>query len=124
MSIDPDLLDDDLSSTKGTETLPAPDLVPGELPASSKRPETPYWEGDNIPGTIPVTERFDPIAWWSQPEIEEAFSALQRWALDAFACPATSCKCGRAFSSAKKLITPKRNLLGDSIIEVLECLRA
>ena len=95
MSIDPDLLDDDLSGTKGTETLPAPDLVSGELPASSKRPETPYWGWDNIPGTIPVTERFDPMAWWSQPEIEEAFSALQRWAFDAFACPATSCKCGR-----------------------------
>ena len=73
--------------------VPAPDLVPGGLPASSRGPETPYW-GDKIPGTIPVTERFDPIAWWSQPEIEEAFSALQRWALDAFACPATSCKWG------------------------------
>jgi hypothetical protein len=29
-----------------------------------------------------------------------------------------------SYSSAKKLITPERNLLGDDIIEALECLRA
>src|SRR3954452_18423883 len=73
---------------------------------------------------IPVTERFHPIAWWSQPDIEEAFPTLQRWPFDVFACPATSCECERAFSRAKKLITPERNLLGDNIIEALECLRA
>jgi hypothetical protein len=33
-----------------------------QLPASSRGPGTPYWR-DEIPGTIPVTERFDPIAW-------------------------------------------------------------
>jgi hypothetical protein len=37
-----------------------------------------------------------------------------------FACLAISCECERTFSSAKKLITPERNLLGDNIIEVLE----
>src|SRR3954452_9069082 len=73
---------------------------------------------------IPATERFHPIAWWSQPDIEEAFPTLQRWTFDVFACPATSCECERAFSRAKKLITPERNLLGDNIIEALECLRA
>jgi hypothetical protein len=30
---------------------------------------------------------------------------------------------GKPLSSAKKLITPERKLLGDSIIEALECLR-
>ena len=35
------------------------------------------------------------------------------------ACPATSCECERAFSNAKKLITPERNSLGDNIIEAL-----
>jgi hypothetical protein len=44
--------------------------------------------------------------------------------LDVFACPAISCERERAFSSAKKLITPERNLLSDNIIEALECLRA
>jgi hypothetical protein len=73
---------------------------------------------------IPATERFDPIAWWSQADAEEAFPTLQRWALDTFACPATSCECERAFSSAGKLITSERNSLGDNLIEALECLRA
>jgi hypothetical protein len=73
---------------------------------------------------IPATERFNPIAWWSQPDVEEAVHTLQRWALDVFTFPATSCECERAFSSAKKLITPERNSLGDNIIEALECLRA
>jgi hypothetical protein len=72
---------------------------------------------------IPATERFDPIAWWSWPDIEEAFPTLRRWALDVFTCPATSYECEQALSSAKKLITPERNLLGDNIIEALECLR-
>jgi hypothetical protein len=47
-----------------------------------------------------------------------------RWALDIFACPAISCECEWAFSSAMKLITPERNLLSDELIEALGCLRA
>ena len=38
MNIDPDLLDDNLSSTMGTETLLAHDLVPEGLLASIKGP--------------------------------------------------------------------------------------
>jgi hypothetical protein len=38
MTIDPDLLSDDLSSEMGTETLLAHDLVPEGLPASSEMP--------------------------------------------------------------------------------------
>jgi hypothetical protein len=36
INIDPDLLNDNLSSTMGTETLLAHDMVPKGLPASSK----------------------------------------------------------------------------------------
>jgi hypothetical protein len=72
MSINPDLLCDDISSAMSTGTLLAHDLVPDGLPASSRGPDTPYWR-DKIAGTISVIERFDPIAWWSQPDIEEAF---------------------------------------------------
>ena len=53
---------------------------------------------------IPAT---DLIAWWAQPDMEEAFPTLQRWALDIFACPATSYECEGAFSSAKMLITQR-----------------
>jgi hypothetical protein len=38
MNIDPDLLDGDLSSAMGTETLLGHNLVPDGLPASSKGP--------------------------------------------------------------------------------------
>jgi hypothetical protein len=38
MDIDPDLLNDNLSSTIGTETLLAHDMVLESLPASSKGP--------------------------------------------------------------------------------------
>ena len=38
MKIHPDLSDDDLSSAMGTETLLAHDLVPDNLPASTKGP--------------------------------------------------------------------------------------
>jgi hypothetical protein len=38
MNIDPELLDDDLSSAIDTETLLAHDLVPDGLPASSRGP--------------------------------------------------------------------------------------
>ena len=105
----------------------------GGLPASGKGPAEQqichiggvrYLVVDQTGSAIPATERFDPIVWWSQPDIEEAFPTLQRWALDIFACPAKSCECERAFSSVKKLITPERNSLGDNIIEALECLRA
>ena len=43
--------------------------------------------------------------------MEEAFPTLQRWAFDIFACPATSCECERAFSSAKAEAGPA-GLLG------------
>jgi hypothetical protein len=38
MNIDPDLLDDDLSSAMSTETLLTHGLVPDKFPASSKGP--------------------------------------------------------------------------------------
>ena len=44
-------------------------------------------------------------------------------ALDTLAIPATATECERTFSSAKKLVTPERNCLGDDVIEVSECLK-
>jgi hypothetical protein len=40
----------------------------------------------------------------------------QQYALDTLFCPAISTECERVFSSAKKLITPKRNQLEEDII--------
>jgi hypothetical protein len=54
MNIDPDLLDDDLSSAMGTKMLLTYDLVPDGLPVSSKgacrTAGTPY-QRNKIPGS-------------------------------------------------------------------------
>ena len=42
---------------------------------------------------------------------------LFRCALDTISCLVMSIKCERAFSGVKKLITPKKNQLGNDIIE-------
>jgi hAT family C-terminal dimerisation region len=75
---------------------------------------------DGNGGATPLIKDFDPIAWWSK----ETLLSIRKWALDTLSCPATSCECGRVFSSTKKLITPERNTLGDDLIEALECLKA
>jgi hypothetical protein len=56
--------------------------------------------------------------------MQKTYLSIHQWALDTLSCPATSCECERAFSSAKKLITPERVNLGDDISEALECLKA
>ena len=62
------------------------------------------------------------IAWWDA--LGRQFPSIRQWAIDTLACPATSCECERAFSSAKRLITPDRNALDDDLIEAVECLKA
>ena len=44
--------------------------------------------------------------------------------IDTLSIPAMATECERTFSSAKKLITPERNALGDATIEASECLKA
>ena len=63
----------------------------------------------------------NPIHWWNI--LRQHLPSMRQWALDTLACPTTSCECERVFSSAKRLITPDRNALGDDLIEALECLR-
>ena len=92
--------DDGLSSAMGTETLAAHDFGKGTI--------------------TPAIATFNPIAWWAQ----ELLPSIRQWAFDTLSCPAISCECERVFSSAKKLITPERNALGDDLIEALECLKA
>jgi hypothetical protein len=52
------------------------------------------------------------------------YKTLFCWAWDTLFIPAMVTECERAFSSAKKLITPERNALGDDTIEASECLKA
>ena len=45
-------------------------------------------------------------------------------AFDMLTIPAMSSECERVFSSAKLLLTDRRNRLGAGVIEAVECLRA
>jgi hAT family C-terminal dimerisation region len=79
-----------------------------------------YIKGTDGEGaTTELTENFNPITWWSTA----SYPSMRQWAFDTLSCPATSCKCERVFSSAKKLITLERNSHADNTIEALECLR-
>jgi hypothetical protein len=64
------------------------------------------------------------ITWWAGMPGKDDFPTLFQYALDTLSCPAMSTECERVFSSAKKLITPERNHLGEDIIEACECLKA
>ena len=55
---------------------------------------------------------------------KDDFSTLFQFAFDILFCSAMSVECERVFSSAKKLITPERNHLGEDIVEACECLKA
>ena len=55
---------------------------------------------------------------------KDDFPTLFQYALDTLSCPVMPTECERVFSSAKKLITPERNRLGENITEACECLKA
>jgi|1186.fasta_scaffold30977_2 hypothetical protein len=70
------------------------------------------------------SKSFNGITWWAGMSGKDDFPTLFQYALDTLSCPAMSAECERVFSSAKKLITPERNQLGEDIIEACECLKA
>src|SRR5439155_7107399 len=72
------------------------------------------------PVHISDIKAFDLIAWWDASRTE--YPTLSQYALDTLAIPATATECERTFSSAKRLVTPERNCLGDDVIEASECL--
>lgn len=59
------------------------------------------------------------ITWW----MKDDNSALRQMALDLISIPAMSAEVERVFSSAKRLITPDRNRLSDTTIEILQLLK-
>jgi len=124
MHINPDLLSDDPSSVMGAETLLAHDLVPEGLPASSKEPAE-QQQKRHIGGVryLAVDQTANrrqgskvSKIWLYGAELR----ALDRPNLDKY----WLLRMRASLYSAKKLITPERNSLGDNIIEALECLRA
>jgi hAT family C-terminal dimerisation region len=78
--------------------------------------------GRATPKEVSTLKNFNPIEWWD--DNKTVYQTLYLWALDTLSIPAMATECERAFSSAKKLITPERNALADTTIEATECLKA
>jgi hypothetical protein len=75
----------------------------------------------DVINSIKETKSFDPITWWQS--VAEDFPTLYLYALDTLSRPVMSTKYERAFSSAKKLLTPERNARLMDIIKACECLK-
>jgi hAT family C-terminal dimerisation region len=76
-----------------------------------------------VAGAVAGTAASAATVWWAGMSGKGDFPTLFQYALDTLSCPAMSTECERVFSSAKKLITPERNQLGEDIIEACECLK-
>ena len=63
----------------------------------------------------------NPLEWWRAHRQE--YPRLSQMALDLFSIPMMSAECERVFSSAKNLITDRRNGLKEDIIEACTLLR-
>ena len=72
--------------------------------------------------TVDPSVPIDLVEWWWNNQGN--FPILFQDALDKLAIPAMSAECERVFSSARKIIIPKRNRLGDEIIKAGKCLKA
>ena len=81
-----------------------------------------YSYGRATPKEISSLKAFNPIEWWDSNQ--SVYGTLCLWAFDTLSILAMATECERTFSSAKKVITPERNALGDATIEASECLKA
>jgi hypothetical protein len=63
----------------------------------------------------------DPFEWWRQGEKD--FPRPARMAYDLLSIPSTTCKCERAFSLAKLLVSTQRHSLQDLTMEMLTCVK-
>lgn len=63
----------------------------------------------------------NPLEWWSLNR--SRYPVLSKMALDLLSIPLMSAECERVFSSAKTLVTERRNALKDDIIEACTVLR-
>jgi hypothetical protein len=94
--------------------IPPPDFYDEEEVASARDE---YEEYINSP-----PKRCEvPLEWWKAHR--EEYPRLSKMALDLFSIPMMSAECERVFSSAKTLITERRNGLKEDIIEACTLLR-
>ena len=71
--------------------------------------------------TIAMTREGGAINWWCDER--NVYPELRQMALDLLAIPATSAEVERVFSSAKQLLTPRRNRMKEDTIEMLELMK-
>jgi hypothetical protein len=66
----------------------------------------------------------DLIAWWLQPQQMEDYPHLFKMAIDILSIPCMSSAVERLFSSAKLVVTDRRNRLDVFTMEALECIKS
>lgn len=71
----------------------------------------------------PVNQKFDNLLYYWRFQ-EANYPDLAKMAYDMHSIPATFAECERVFSSTKLLITDRRALMRDDIMEASECLKA
>ena len=72
----------------------------------------------------PLQDGVNSLQYWSLIYTSGRQRALAQFALDMLAIPSMSSECERVFSSAKLLISDRRNRLQPDVIEANECLRS
>lgn len=74
--------------------------------------------------STPPIDITDALQWWCEPSQKEAYPVLRIMAMDLLSIPAMSADAERLFSGANITVTDRRNRLGISMIEKLECLKS
>lgn len=64
------------------------------------------------------------LLWWQEPTQRRRFPNLSQMAIDILSIPAMAADVERLFSTAKLTITPQRNCLHISTLELLQCLKS
>ncbi len=88
--------------------VPPPDFYDDEAVADARDEYEEYLN-------TPARPCDNPLKWWKAHRQE--YPRLSQMALDLFSIPMMSAECERVFSSAKTLITDRRNGLKEDIIE-------
>jgi hypothetical protein len=76
----------------------------------------------SLPQVFGRNIRERPWEWWLEPQQQTDYPNLSKMAIDVLSIPAMSDAPERLFSSAKQVITDRRNRMGIEAVEALECL--
>jgi hypothetical protein len=115
---------------------PSPTNPPPLCELSSRRPKNDFfkWLDDSQDEVVDEYEQYcaDPIVlgvhqgldWWMETTQQKRYPNLSKMAMDILSIPAMSADPERLFSGAKITITDRRNRLGITSIQAVECLKS